>query len=777
MHRIRSWARSRASASGFNPFTSDAQQPAIPLQDTVPARTDGPASNHGARGRSRRQRRAGNVETDAVRGEEPTTSSEQQKTTTTVEVHGWKLKTLPRRFYVTSRMIILSSWLNALLVFVPVGIILRFLHAPPTAVFTVNALAIIPLAGLLSYATEGVARKMGDTVGALMNVTFGNAVELIIYVIALVKNEIRIVQASLLGSILENLLLILGMCFLFGGLRFREQIYNSTVTQMSACLLSLSVTSLLLPTAFHASFTNQQQADRAVLKVSRGTSIILLVIYVIYILFQLKSHAFLYQSTPQERIDEESHPGLLANIMGSSSSSSTSDSSNSSDSDSSSSSDTTAGRLRRVVMGKGRRRRKSSVSSRNPSVVASPRRQGSEASGSANVENTPTLVLNSPSEGSIARVPELAAIASGDEADVDKEVRRERKRQEKVVNFDEMATADRDGDRRATKEKRKKKKQRRSERAAQRAGSASSEKIKGAGKGVVAAPFGRASEATLAPPSASTTDGSEDKPQPPSPRLSLSLRNFALRPVIPKPPSTEQHGEEQRQPHTVPPPAPSRLNLPYVVRRATSLPDRLNRSDGAPFSPVPLPPPFRPVNVSHESLDSKNGRGEKAHISRLAAVILLCVSTALVAMCAEFLVGSINELVADTGLSAAFVGLIILPIVSNAAEHITAVTVASKNKMDLAIGVAVGSSIQIALFVTPVIMLLGWILSKEISLYFTIFETISLFVSAFIVNYLVLDGRSNYLEGTLLIAAYIIIALAAFFYPDSEDQSPIGGGP
>jgi Ca2+:H+ antiporter len=89
-----------------------------------------------------------------------------------------------------------------------------------------------------------------------------------------VKNEIRIVQASLLGSILANLLLILGMAFLLGGLRFREQLYNSTVTQMSACLLSLSVMSLLLPTAFHASFSTKDQADSATLKMSRGTSVV-----------------------------------------------------------------------------------------------------------------------------------------------------------------------------------------------------------------------------------------------------------------------------------------------------------------------------------------------------------------------------------------------------------------------------------------------------------------------------------------------------------------------
>ena len=80
-----------------------------------------------------------------------------------------------------------------------------------------------------------------------------------------------------------------------------------------------------------------------------------------------------------------------------------------------------------------------------------------------------------------------------------------------------------------------------------------------------------------------------------------------------------------------------------------------------------------------------------------------------------------------------------------------------------------------ALFVTPFVVLLGWCMNKEMSLYFTLFETVSLFVSAFIVNFLVLDGRSNYLEGALLCAAYVIIAVAAFFYPSVEDQSNLGG--
>jgi Ca2+:H+ antiporter len=152
-----------------------------------------------------------------------------------------------KRFVVHMKNALFHSWVNVLLVFVPIGIIVEAIGLDPGIIFGMNAIAIIPLAGLLSFATESVAARLGDTLGALLNVSFGNAVELIIFIIALVKNEIAIVQASLLGSILANLLLILGMAFLFGGLRYREQIYNSTVTQMSACLLSLSVMSLLLP--------------------------------------------------------------------------------------------------------------------------------------------------------------------------------------------------------------------------------------------------------------------------------------------------------------------------------------------------------------------------------------------------------------------------------------------------------------------------------------------------------------------------------------------------
>ncbi|KAF7549820.1 hypothetical protein G7Z17_g6125 [Cylindrodendrum hubeiense] len=253
---------------GFNGFTAPVNTTSAQLRPTVSTQVE----------------RSGPVV-------EPPSKAEEQTTTTIPETK--KKRPLFDEIRRNAWLAVTYSWLNVLLIFVPVGIVVAEINGIHGGiVFGMNAIAIIPLAGLLSFATESVAREMGDALGALLNVTFGNAVELIIF-IALVKDEIRIVQASLLGSILANLLLILGMGFFLGGLRYREQIYNSTVTQMSACLLSLSVISLVLPTAFHASFSDTKLADAQSLKISRGTSVILLLVYLVYLLFQLKSHAYM----------------------------------------------------------------------------------------------------------------------------------------------------------------------------------------------------------------------------------------------------------------------------------------------------------------------------------------------------------------------------------------------------------------------------------------------------------------------------------------------------
>jgi Ca2+:H+ antiporter len=141
----------------------------------------------------------------------------------------------------------------------------------------------------------------------------------------------------------------------------------------------------------------------------------------------------------------------------------------------------------------------------------------------------------------------------------------------------------------------------------------------------------------------------------------------------------------------------------------------------------------------------------------------LAASTVVIALCAEFMVDGIDAVTKSGGLSEEFVGLILLPIVGNAAEHATAVTVAIKDKMDLAIGVAVGSSMQVALFLIPLVVIIGWGMGIEnMTLSFDVFQVAVLFVSVLLVNYLIGDGKSHWLEGQLLVCLYFIIAVCAW---------------
>lgn len=154
--------------------------------------------------------------------------------------------------------------------------------------------------------------------------------------------------------------------------------------------------------------------------------------------------------------------------------------------------------------------------------------------------------------------------------------------------------------------------------------------------------------------------------------------------------------------------------------------------------------------TSDNDEENQNPEAEEEHLlSPWAATVALVIVTILVAICADYLVGSIDSIVEKTGMSRTFIGLILIPIVGNAAEHVTAVVVAWKGKMDLAIGVAVGSSLQIALFVTPFLVILGWIMNIDMTLHFHIFETVAFFISGLVVTFLIQDGKSNYLEGGL----------------------------
>ncbi|KAL8829389.1 MAG: hypothetical protein Q9170_006187 [Blastenia crenularia] len=377
---------------------------------------------------------------------------------------------------------VFNSPINILLVMVPVGIGVHFSNLDPIGVFVINFIAIIPLAAMLSYATEELALRTGETLGGLLNATFGNAVELIVSIIALTQDKVDIVQESLIGSMLSNLLLVMGMCFFFGGLTRIKQHFNVTVAQTASSLLALAIGSLVIPAAYEAwgakDGTDLEQ-EANVTKLSRGTAVLLLLVYAAYLIFQLLTHATMYNAPSPKGEKRNKKPGA---------------------------GDATKGLAQ---MGAG----------------------ASAAMGGANAQETPL------------REPE----------------------------------------------------------------------------------------------------------------------------------------EEREQPQ----------------------------------------------------------------LSLFVALLTLGISTALVGICAEFMTDAIDPITKPCGpLPRTFVGLILLPIVGNAAEHATAVTVAIKDKMDLAIGVAVGSSMQIALLVIPFVVILGWIMGKsDMNLAFDAFQVILLFISILLMENLIGSTR------------------------------------
>ncbi|KAI3322902.1 Calcium/proton exchanger [Xylariaceae sp. AK1471] len=195
------------------------------------------------------------------------------------------------------RRTLFRAWINVLLVAAPAGIVIWALEVPGPAVFIVNFIAIIPLAAMLSYATEQIALRTGEGLGGLINATFGNAVELIVAIIALTRNQTTVVQTSLVGSILSNLLLVLGLCFFCGGFNRPEQYFNTALAQTASSLLALSVASLVLPTIFSyapAFYVNNSASSlplHALSQLSHGVAVILLLVYLSYLFFQLKTHS------------------------------------------------------------------------------------------------------------------------------------------------------------------------------------------------------------------------------------------------------------------------------------------------------------------------------------------------------------------------------------------------------------------------------------------------------------------------------------------------------
>ena len=355
----------------------------------------------------------------------------------------------------------LISW--GLLVFIPISIAAHYLGWGELTVFITACLAIIPLAAWMGTATEEVAVVVGPTLGGLLNATFGNATELIIAIIALRAGLIGVVKASITGSMISNLLLVMGFSMLLGGIRFKEQSFEPIVARVNASAMNLAVIAMLLPTAVN--YTSSGISEPAMQNLSAVVALVLILVYALTLLFSMKTHSYLC----------------------------------------------------------------------------------------------------------------------------------------------EVGEADLEG-----------------------------------------------------------AEGSDNH--------------------------------------------------------------------------------------------------EKPNVLLWTGVLLAC--TLAVAFQSELLVDSLEVATESAGLTQLFTGVILLPIIGNAAEHATAVTVAMKNKMDLSISVAVGSTMQIALFVGPVLVLLGWLIGQPMDLNFNPFELVAVVVAVLITNSVSSDGKSNWLEGALLLATYTILGVAFFFHPE-----------
>lgn len=218
-----------------------------------------------------------------------------------------------------------SSWLKPsldwLLVFVPIAIALRFIPGleNPTALFIVSCIAIIPLAGWMGKATEHLAEKLGQGIGGLLNATFGNAAELIIAMFALYKGLDGVVKASITGSIIGNMLLVLGLSTLAGGFKYKQQFFNRTAASTSATALTLAAVALLIPTIFHEVADNVPVAlggwtPAKEQSLSFWIAIVLFLTYLGTLYFSLKTHKDLFvgeamQGAAQEVGAEEEAAG------------------------------------------------------------------------------------------------------------------------------------------------------------------------------------------------------------------------------------------------------------------------------------------------------------------------------------------------------------------------------------------------------------------------------------------------------------------------------------
>lgn len=221
-------------------------------------------------------------------------------------------------FHRSLKEVLLGSYLNILMLLTPFALLSNSLGWSDGVTFALNLLAIAPFAERLGYVTEQVALHTNDTLGGLLNATFGNATELIICIFALRDGLLRVVQLSLLGSILSNMLLVLGTAFFVGGMRHKVQNYSKAAAVTNSGLLNLAVMALLLPAVLNGAHEFVEKGDEksnidAELQFSRFVSVILLITYCVYLYFQLVTHTHLFEGEDTGE-DEENVLGFWGAI-------------------------------------------------------------------------------------------------------------------------------------------------------------------------------------------------------------------------------------------------------------------------------------------------------------------------------------------------------------------------------------------------------------------------------------------------------------------------------
>jgi Ca2+:H+ antiporter len=183
--------------------------------------------------------------------------------------------------------------------------------------------------------------------------------------------------------------------------------------------------------------------------------------------------------------------------------------------------------------------------------------------------------------------------------------------------------------------------------------------------------------------------------------------------------------------------------------------------------------------ITHKNLYNPGGQSSAEHDDGAAwsvgrSVLVLLGATVFVALVSEVLAGTIEETGHTWGLTKVFLGVVVVAIVGNAAEHSSAVMVALKNKMDLAVGIAIGSALQVALFVAPALVFASYLRGHPMDLLFTTMEIVAVILAVLIARMVAEDGESNWLEGAMLLMVYVLLAAAFFFLPESRD-GPEGG--